>query len=117
MVWNNRRYRMKRPDKLVEWFRIEELNSRWVDWNGNPIKEYIVKIPYWIGRAYSRGRLPFVQICFYDKSISAKDRDKMSTDDLTMKYFKENFSKKITKMRKLNNNYMSVRPGKKNDMD
>lgn len=99
---------MKRPKKLTLWYRIEKVKSPYVDWNGKPTCEYIIKIPYWLGRAYSRGRLPYVQISFYDKSLSAFERLKRETGNLCNRFFKENYARKSMKMRKLNNGYMEI---------
>jgi len=99
---------MKRPKKIVEWYPISECDSEFVDWNGKPAKDYYIKLPYWLARAYKRGRIPYIQVIFYDKSFSANERKKKSTHKLLNKFFKENYSKKVTKMRKLNHNYMKV---------
>lgn len=99
---------MKRPEKIVEWYPINECDSEFVDWNGRPSKDCYIRLPYWLARAYKRGRIPYVQVIFYDKSFSANERKKKSTHKLLNKFFKENYSKKVAKMRKLNHNYMKV---------
>ena len=99
---------MKRPKKIIEWYHTEELPSNFVDWNGKPTKDYIIRIPYWLARAYKRGRIPYVQLTFYDKSYSMNEMRKKSTHKLLNKFFKENYSKKVTKMRRLNHNYIQI---------
>lgn len=101
---------MKRPKKIVEWFSISSISktSDFVNWNGKPAKNYYIELPYWLARAYIRGRIPYIQVCFYDKSFSANERKKRSTYKLLNKFFKENYKRKVTKMRKLNHNYIEL---------
>jgi len=97
---------MKRPKKIVEWYPISESKNEFIDWNGIPAKDYYIKIPFWLARAYKRGRMPYVQVVFYDKSLTRNERKERSTHKLLNEFFKENYSKKVKKMRKLNHNYM-----------
>ena len=98
---------MKRPKKIIKWFHVEkELEEIWVDYNGKPSCSYIIKIPYWLGRAYKLNRRR-VKIEIRESNPCMKDQMKEETKEYS-KYFKENWSTKINKMRKLNHGYMLI---------
>lgn len=96
---------MKRPKELVMYIHVEKVNNGWVDWDNKPTSDYIIKIPYWLGRAYERGRINLVKLIFQDKVPCGNIR---YNEENFKEYFKENFSKKVSKMRGLNSNYMQV---------
>ena len=105
---------MKRPDKIIKYFPIQcEKEEIWVDYNGKPSYHYFIKIPYWIARAYRfyHGMRLKIEICV-DKKSFKEQREEENHQDYE-RYFKENWAKKITKMRKLNNNYTMVAHGGK----
>ena len=98
---------MKRPEKIIKWFHVEKIpEEMWIDFNGKPSHSYVIKIPYWLGRAYKLNcRRVKIEINGTGKSM------KQMMDEETkgyMEYFKDNWSDKMTKMRKLNHNYMLV---------
>jgi len=98
---------MKRPEKIVKWFHVDkEIDRIWVDFNGNPSHSYVIKLPYWLGRAYRLG-YKWVKIEIDTTPKSMKQRMEEETKEY-FKYFKENWAAKTTKMRKLNHNYMLV---------
>jgi len=98
---------MKKPNKIIKWFHVEKKREElWVDFNGKPSHSYVIKIPYWLGRAYRLG-YKWVKIEIDTTPKSMKQRIEEETKEY-MKYFKENWSSKMTKMRKLNHNYMLV---------
>ena len=100
---------MKRPDKIIKWFHVErEPEELWVDFNGKPSYSYVIKIPYWLGRAYKLGRVNRVKVEI--RSDVSCMREQMGEENRKeyWQYFKENWSNKITKMRKLNHNYMLI---------
>jgi len=43
---------MKKPKRIIQWLQVESRDTEWVDWNKKPAREYYVKIPFWIVRAY-----------------------------------------------------------------
>ena len=99
--------KMKRPKKIIKWFHVETEPERlWVDYNGKPSCSYIIKIPYWLGRAYKLNRRR-VKIEIRESNPCMKDQIVEETKEY-LKYFKENWSKKTTKMRKLNHNYTLI---------
>lgn len=100
---------MKRPKEMIVYLPIEQEKTEWVDWNGKPSYQYVVKIPYWFGRAYSRNNIKLLKCVFQDKVPCGYDRIK-EEGDIEKKYFKENWIKKSRKMRKLNTNYIKFIP-------
>jgi len=98
---------MKKPDKIIKYFHVDkEPEELWVDFNGKPSHSYVIKIPYWLGRAYRLG-YKWVKIEIDTNGKSMKQRIEEETKEY-FKYFKENWSAKTTKMRKLNHNYMLI---------
>ena len=99
---------MKRPNKIIKWFHVEAIREElWVDYNGKPSHSYVIKIPYWLGRAYKLNRRR-VKIEIRESNPSMKNQIKEETKEDYWKYFKENWSNKMNKMRKLNHGYMLV---------
>ena len=98
---------MKRPKQIVTWLPVESRKTDWVDWNGKPTDEYYVKIPLWIVRAYRLHRklLP-VKITIKDTFTPMSRKSAEEKKSGLKRYFKENWLKKVIKMRKLNNNYI-----------
>lgn len=100
---------MKRPDKIIKYLPVTvEKEEIWVDYNGKPSYSYYIKIPYWLARAYRlyMGSRLKVEITTDTKSFKQQQEEENHKE--FQHYFKENWSQKITKMRKLNNNYMLV---------
>lgn len=91
------------------WLAVESNPTEWVDYNGKPMREHYVKIPYWIVRAYGLQYYGIrrVKIEVFSERFSFNQMKKMETD--IMPYFRANWSKKVTKMRKLNRGYMRVK--------
>jgi len=98
---------MKKPNKIVKWFHVETEPERiWVDYNGKPSHSYIIRLPYWLGRAYKLNRRR-VKIEILVNNPCIKDQMVEETKEYSQ-YFKENWSAKMTKMRKLNHNYILI---------
>lgn len=98
---------MKKPDKIIKYFHVDkEPEELWVDFNGKPSHSYVIKIPYWLGRAYRLG-YKWVKIEIDTNGKSMKQMHEEETKDY-FKYFNENWSKKVNKMRKLNHNYLLI---------
>ena len=99
---------MKKPDKLIKYLHVKkDRDDIWVDFNGKPSYSYSIEIPYWLGRAYKLGlgsRVK-VEICVDRKSFKQQLEEETKGYD---QYFKENWSKKMTKMRKLNHGYLLI---------
>jgi hypothetical protein len=99
---------MKRPDKIIKWFHVEPEPERiYVDYNGKPSCSYIIRIPYWLGRAYKLNCRQ-VKIEIRESNPSMKNRIKEETNKEYHQYFKENWLNKMNKMRKLNHNYTLI---------
>ena len=98
---------MKKPEKIIKWFHVEtEPEELWIDHNGKPSRSYIIRIPYWVGRAYKLNRKR-VKIEIRESNPCMREQCEEETKEY-LQYFKENWSSKMTKMRKLNHNYMLV---------
>jgi len=97
---------MRRPQKIVKYFFVEEeQHGIFVDYNGKPKCQYLIRLPYWLCRAY---RPQHVKIEVREKVPSFRDRREEENAEEFQQYFKENWLKKMTKMRKLNHNYLLV---------
>jgi len=97
---------MKKPDKVIQWLHIDRkpfepfLNHR-----GKPLYKYSIELPYWIVAAYN----PFeVKVEVTTEKLCYVDRIAQTNKEEIQEYVKANWSKKLTKMRKINNNYMMV---------
>jgi hypothetical protein len=98
---------MKKPNKIVKWFHVEkELYDPFLDHNGKPLFKYFISLPYWIFKAYHPTRVK-VEISEDQLSYNDQIEQEVKREELD-KYFKTNWLKKMTKMRKVNNNYMFV---------
>jgi hypothetical protein len=97
---------MKRPEKIVKWLHVERKpNDPFLDHNGTPLFDYFIELPYWIAKAYH----PFyVKVEVRSTPISYADMMKEENKEEVDNYFKENWAKKLTDMRKLNHNYLLV---------
>ena len=96
---------MKRPEKIAMWTHVDKEKSEYVNHLGKPLYNYSIKLPSWIGLAYHPRD---VKIEIRDKNPSFKDRFEDGNHEEIRAYVKANWSKKLTKMRKLNHNYMQV---------
>ena len=102
---------MKRPKKLVKYFNIESKPSEWVDWNGKPTRDYFIRIPYWIVRAYrlhKKSPAFGLKLIISDQFKSMNIRKQEENRSVLRKYFTSNWTKKMTKMRKLNGNFLQI---------
>lgn len=96
---------MKRPEKIVMWFHVDKEKSEYVNHLGKPLFDYTVKLPSWIGLAYNPRH---IKIEIRDKNPCFKDRFEDGDHEEIRAYVKANWGKKLTKMRKLNHNYMQI---------
>ena len=97
---------MKRPEKIIKWLPVEQnKNEPFIDHNGKPLFRYVIELPYWIAMAY---KPRFAKVEIRAEFISFADREKDENKDESDKYVKLNWSRKLTKLRKLNNNFMLV---------
>ena len=96
---------MKRPEKIVTWMHVKREKSDFVNHLGKPLYDYTIKLPSWIGLAYKPW---YAKIEIHDKPLAPIDRMNDGNREEIRAYVKENWGKKLTKMRKLNHNYMEV---------
>jgi len=98
---------MKQPKKVVKWLHVEKREREpFVDYNGKPLYEYFVTLPYWIIRSL---REPFyVRVEISKKHPCYRDMKEDENSQEVSKYFKKHWSEKMGKMRKLNHNYMLI---------
>jgi hypothetical protein len=104
---------MNRPDKIIKYLHVKkDRDDIWVDFNGKPSYSYSIEIPYWLGRAYkfNCGTRLKVEICGDGKSFKQQQEEETKEYD---QYFNKNWSKKMTKMRKLNHGYLLIAHGGK----
>jgi len=100
---------MKRPDKIIKYLHVKkELEKIWVDFNGKLRYSYSIEIPYWLGRAYKLRRSSRLKVEICEDKKSFKQQQEEENHKEFENYFKENWSNKMTKMRKLNHNYMLI---------
>jgi len=95
---------MKRPEKIVMWIHVNKVKSGFVNHLGKPLYDYTIKLPSWIGLAYKPWH---VKIEIWDKPPAPIDRMNGNHEEIRA-YVKANWSKKLTKMRKLNHNYIQI---------
>jgi len=96
---------MKRPEKIVMWVHADNEKSDFVNHLGKPLYNYTIKLPSWLGLAYNPRD---VKIEIRDKNPPFNERFEDGNHEEIRAYVKANWSKKLTKMRKLNHNYMQV---------
>ena len=96
---------MKRPEKIVMWSHVKREKTNWVNHLGKPLFDYSIELPSWIGLAY---RPWDAKIEIYEHPPCMRDRLETEDMEIIRAYVKENWGKKLTKMRKLNHNYMQV---------
>jgi len=96
---------MKRPDKVILWSHVSKEETEFVNHLGKPLYKYYIKLPSWVGLAYKPHH---VKVEVRDKIPSYNERDTETNMEEVRAYVKSNWSKKLTKMRKLNHNYMKV---------
>lgn len=96
---------MKKPEKIIKWLHIDRTkHDPFVDHNGKPLFTYSIEIPYWICRAFKSG---YAKVEIREKPLSYSDMRKEENEE-ACDYFKANWSNKLTKMRKMNHNYLLV---------
>ena len=86
---------------------MESKPSPWKDWNGKTTREYFVKIPLWLVRAYRVSRWR-VKVVFHSPKKSVHQMIKEKRASGISQYFKKNWWKKINKMRILNKGYIRI---------
>ena len=96
---------MKRPEKIVMWTHVDKEKSEYVNHLGKPLFNYTIKLPSWIGLAYNPRD---IKIEIRDKNPCFSERFEDGNHEEIRAYVKENWGKKLTKMRKLNHNYMQI---------
>jgi len=96
---------MKRPEKIVMWFHVHKEKTGYVNHLEKPLYKFSIKLPSWVGLAY---RPRYAKIEINENPMSWAERDKDSNREEIEAYVKSNWSKKLTKMRKLNNNYIQI---------
>ena len=101
---------MKRPNKAVIYLDVESKPSNHVDWNGKTTRDYFVRIPFWLVRAYRLTRKK-VRVSFVAKGLSYQGYQEMNDNERLSRlraYFRKNWYAKINKMRIRNHNYISI---------
>lgn len=97
---------MKKPDKIIKFLHVVcKPNEPFIDHNGKPLYDYFIEIPYWIAKAYKPW---MVKVEFSTTPFSIKQMREIENHEEADNYVKNNWSAKLTKMRKLNHNYMLV---------
>jgi len=86
---------------------VKTEDTEWLDYNKTPAKRFYIEIPFWVGRAFRLGEHSKVLVTIPEKHKSIRDLYKRCSEN-RRKYFKENWSKKIRKMRKINHNYLEI---------
>ena len=90
---------MKRPKQIIKYCHIESRPTEWVDWNGKPTRDYFIRIPYWLVRAYrlhKRSVSHPIKLIIREEFQPMTKMNKEEERSGFMKYFKANWSKKIT---------------------
>ena len=87
------------------WTHVDKEKSEFVNHLGKPLFNYTVKLPSWIGLAYNPRD---IRIEIKDKKTPFRERVEDGNHEEIRAYVKANWGKKLTKMRKLNHNYMQV---------
>ena len=96
---------MKRPDKIILWLHVSKEETEFINHLGKPLYNYSIKLPTWAGLAYK----PYnVKVEIREKNPPYNERENETNMEEIRSYVKSNWSKKLTKMRKLNHNYMKV---------
>ena len=96
---------MKRPDKVIKWLHVDrKLTEPFVDHNGKPLFDYFIQLPYWIAKAYNP-RYAKIEIRAQSLSFAAMTKEENPEAN---EYLKANWSAKLSKMRKMNHNYIFV---------
>jgi len=97
---------MKRPEKIIIWLSVDRQKQEpFIDHNGKPLINYTINLPYWLAKAYKPS---YVKVEIRDRFLSFSDRQKEENYDETKAYVSANWSAKLTKLRKMNNNFMLV---------
>jgi len=96
---------MKRPEKIVMGMQIKREKTEFVNHLEKPLYKYTIELPSWIGLAYNPHR---AKVEIRDKGISFAEARSEGNHEEIETYVKTNWGKKLTTMRKLNNNYMQV---------
>jgi len=96
---------MKKPEKVVLWTHVNREETEWVNHLGKPLYDYSIKLPSWVGLAYKPW---YVKVEIWDKPPAPIDRMNDGNLEEIREYVKQNWGKKLTKMRKLNHGYMQV---------
>jgi len=96
---------MKRPEKIVMWTHVNKEKTDFVNHLGKPLYNYTIKLPSWIGLAYNPRD---IKIEIRNKNPPFKERFEDGNHEEIRDYVKSNWSKKLTKMRKLNHNHMQI---------
>ena len=100
---------MKRPNKIIKYLHVKkEPEKLWVDFNGKRSYSYSIEIPYWLGRAYKLRRSSRLKVEICEDNKSFKQQEGEENHEEFVRYFKENWSAKMTKMRKMNHGYMLI---------
>lgn len=96
---------MKRPEKVTMWIPTKKEKTDFVNHLEKPLYDYTIKLPTWVGLAY---KPYYVKVEVREDLPCWNDRRKETNDEEIKAYVKENWMEKLTKMRKLNHNYMQV---------
>jgi len=100
---------MKRPEEISIVLNAERKLSEFVRWDGKPLYDFFIKVPTWISESYLKKRIGFVLVKFsLNKSINQIQKEE--NRETWQPYVRENWSSKLTKMRKINNGYMKIMP-------
>jgi len=99
---------MKRPSKIIKYLHVKkDKDNIWVDFNGKPACTYSIEVPYWLGRAYKFNRGTRLKVEITEDRKSFKQQHEEETPEFE-RYFKENWSSKMDKMRRLNHGYLLI---------
>lgn len=97
---------MKRPEKIVKWLHVDKKSRKpFVNHNGKPLFDYVIRLPYWIAQAYKPNN---VRVEIREKTPCFSDRYDEEKQYGADEYVKKNWSAKLSKLRKLNHNFILI---------
>ena len=99
---------MKKPLKLVQWLSIETVGDVILDHNGKDYREHVIKLPYWVVKAYKldKHRAMRVKVEILSQEVLPAPKNRIETN--VRDYFRTNWLSKVNKMRKLNGGGIKV---------
>jgi len=98
---------VKRPERVAMWLWVERQETPWVNHLGKPLYDYVVRLPTWVALAYRPWK---VKVEVRTHPPARVEAIAETNHEEWKRYFRENWSGKMKKIRKLNHNYMQIFP-------